>query len=523
MLIVPGLRPASPVLARDPPATVSMTPSEPRQMAPRDAAESTQPGLPADLTLIVLAAGGGTRMKSRLPKPFHPVAGRPMIEHVIRAGLGADPARVIAVLSEQTAGLIGRIDAGTMLTTVLQREPLGTGHAIQTVFDAGPIIPEAGLILVLLGDQPLLDDKTVKKLAAEAVASRAPVTLLTCLVDDAAAYGRVVRSAEGNAVGITEKKDDDDSSRVGVTEIWSGVMALDVAWSRAAIRRLTPSPASGELYLTELIGIAIENAPPGVDWPVQTVDAPPEIAHGVNTRVELAQAEAMLQRRIRHRWMLDGVTIDDPATVYIEVDVRIGTDTTLRPFTHLRAGTTIGRDCVIGPGSDLTATTVGDGVTIRSSTVAHATIHDGADIGPYSHLRAGTVVGAGVHVGNFGEFKNAHLAAGVKVGHFGYLGDVTVGEGTNIGAGTVVANFDGQRKHATTIGSGAFIGSDTVLRAPVTIGDGAATGAGSVVTQDVPAGVTVVGVPARPIIRRADTSSETPSGPERSGPREPKG
>ncbi len=462
-------------------------------------------------------------MKSRLPKPFHPVAGRPMVEHVIRAGQAAKPDRTVAVLSEQTAGLVDQIAAGIELTTVIQWEPRGTGHAVQTVFDAGSIIPEAGLILVLLADQPLLDERTVEQLAVQAVASRAPVTLLTCLVDDAAAYGRVVRNADGHTVGIVERKDDDDASRVGVTEIWSGVMALDVAWSRAAIRRLTPSTTTGELYLTSLIGLAIGTDSSEGVWPVQTVDARPEIAHGVNNRVELAQAEAMLQRRIREKWMLDGVTMEDPATVYIEADVTIGPDTILRPFTHFRGRTTIGCDCVIGPGTDVTAATVGDGVTIRSSTVAHATIHDGADIGPYSHLRPGTIVGPGVHIGNFGEFKNAHLAAGVKVGHFGSLGDVTVGEGTNIGAGTVVANFDGQRKHATTIGSGAFIGSDTVLRAPVTIGDGAATGAGSVVIDDVPAGVTVAGVPARPITRRADTSRETSGEPERSGPSEPEG
>ena len=501
-----------------------MTPPETHQSSPSAlAAETSDPTTPHDLTLIVLAAGGGTRMKSRLPKPFHPVAGRPMIGHVVRAGLAADPDRVVAVLSEHSAGMLDRIAPGTELTTVIQTEPRGTGHALQTVFDAGPIIPETGLILVLLADQPLLDDTTVRKLAVDAAAFGAPVTLLTCLVDDAAAYGRVVRDADGHPVGVVEKKDDDPASRAGVTEIWSGVMALDVAWTREVIRTLTPSPATGELYLTQLIAIAIQAVKPGTQWPVQTVDASPEIAHGVNNRVELAQAEALLQRRIRTRWMLEGVTMEDPATVYIEADVRIGADTTLRPFTHLRSGTTIGRDCVIGPGTDLTTVTVGDGVTIRSSTVAHATIHDGADVGPYSHLRPGTVVGRGVHIGNFGEFKNAHLAAGVKVGHFGYLGDVSVGEGANIGAGTVVANFDGQRKHATTIGARAFIGSDTVLRAPVTIGDGAATGAGSVVIDDVPAGVTVVGVPARPIGSRAGVSSETDRRLERSDPPEPEG
>ncbi len=437
-----------------------------------------------------------------------------MIEYVIRAGLAADPDRVVAVLSERTSALMGRIASDIDLLTIIQSEPLGTGHAVQTVFDSTGAIPASGLILVLYGDQPLLDGSTVRALASQAAGSGAPVTLLTCVLNDAGAYGRVARDADGNAVGIVENKDDDPVNRTGPTEVWSGMMALDVTWTRDAIRRLTPSSATGEFYLTELIGMAVAQAASREVWPVQTLAAAPEIAHGVNNRVELAQAEALLQHRLRTSWMLAGVTMEDPSTVYIEADVMIGADTTIRPFTHLRAGTTIGRDCVIGPGTDLTAATIGNGVTIRSSTVTRVTVHDGADVGPYSHLRAGTIVGAGVHIGNFGEFKNAYLAAGVKVGHFGYLGDVTIGEGTNIGAGTVVANFDGQRKHATTIGAGAFIGSDTVLRAPVTVGDGASTGAGSVVTHDVPDGVTVAGVPARPILRRTDQPSEKPTDPE---------
>ena len=501
-----------------------MTPSEPDLDPSSNPATGLTADAPAgDLTLIVLAAGGGTRMRSRLPKPFHHVAGRPMVEHVIRAGLAAEPDRVIAVLSERTAAIADHIGRDIDLTAVIQIEPLGTGHAVQTVFDVDGVIPATGLILVLYCDQPLLDGETVRRLASRARASDAPITLLTCVLDDAAGYGRVAQNGTGNAVGIVEKKDDDPAKRVGPTEIWSGMMALDVAWIRNAIRRLTPSPATGEFYLTELIGMAVAESGDQTVWPVQTVAAAPEIAHGVNNRVELAQAEAMLQERLRAHWMLAGVTMDDPSTVYIEADVTIGEDTRLRPFTHLRAGTTIGRDCVIGPGTELIAATIGNGVTIRSSSVTRATVHDGADVGPYSHLRAGTIIGAGAHVGNFGEFKNAHLAAGVKAGHFGYLGDVTIGEGANIGAGTVVANFDGQRKHQTTIGAGAFIGSDTVLRAPVSIGDGASTGAGSVVTHDVPDGVTVAGVPARPISRRPDPPRETATGPVPTGPPAPEG
>lgn len=436
-------------------------------------------------------------MRSALPKPFHTVAGRSMVEHVIRAGAAAGPARTIAVVSERTADLASRVPADLAVQTVLQDRALGTGDAVRRVFDAG-LMPDAGTLLILYCDHPLLDGDTVRRLASVAAGSGGLVTLLTCTLPDAGAYGRVARDSAGNTVGIVERADDDPDLREGATEVWSGMMALDVAWARDALTRLTPSPATGELYLTELIGMAIAERGGGI-WPVTVVEAAPEIAHGVNDRVQLAEAEAHLRERNRRRWMLAGVTMEDPATVSIDQDVEIGMDTTLLPFTRIRAGTTIGRDCVIGPATELSGATVGDGVTIRSSTVTGATIHDGADVGPYSHIRAGTVIGPGAHVGNFGEFKNARLAAGVKVGHFGYLGDVTIGENTNIGAGTVVANYDGTRKHQTTIGANAFIGSDTVLRAPLTIGDGAATGAGSVVTKDVAPGRTVVGIPARPI------------------------
>lgn len=485
--------------------------------------EMDSPRRPVDLTLIVLAAGGGTRMRSQLPKPFHRVAGRSMVEHVIRAGWAARPARLVAVVSERTADLSDHVSGGVDLITVAQPRALGTGDAVRQVFDASGIVPDSGLILVLYCDHPLLDGETVSRLAAGAASNDAPVTLLTCTLPEAGAYGRVVRDRHGRATGIVERADDDPSLRMGPTEVWSGMMALDVAWARNAIRLLTPSPTTGEFYLTGLIEMAVESAGTAGIWPVQIVQAPPEIAHGVNDRVQLAEAETTLRNRIRRRWMLAGVTIEDPATVYIDDDVVIGPDTTILPVSHIRTGTTIGQDCVIGPAAHLTAATVGDGVTIRNSTVTHATIHDGADVGPYSHLRPGTVVGAGVHIGNFGEFKNAHLASGVKVGHFGYLGDVTVGEDTNIGAGTVVANFDGQRKHATTIGSNVFIGSDTVLRAPVSVGDGAAVGAGSVVLDDVPAGTTVVGVPAR-VLRRGDGPTEAAiTGPEPLHPSKPEG
>ncbi|CAA9547409.1 MAG: N-acetylglucosamine-1-phosphate uridyltransferase / Glucosamine-1-phosphate N-acetyltransferase [uncultured Thermomicrobiales bacterium] len=502
-------RPGPVVLARDPSVTVPMTPPE----LPLPAA-SVPMGMD-DLTLVVLAAGGGTRMRSRLAKPLHPVAGRPMIEHVLRAGMAAGPDRMVVVVSERLADLDSRLP-GHDVTLVVQDQALGTADAVRRVFDRPGLLPASGRMLVLYGDQPLLDTETVSGLARAASLPGQLVTLLTCVVPDAAGYGRIARNAQGLVHGIVERRDDDASLRVGPTEIWSGMMALDVAWARAALGGLTPSAATGELYLTGLVEMAVVGAGTGA-WPVGTVEVAPEVAYGVNDRVELAEAERLYRDRVRRRLMVGGVTMQDPSTTVVDDDVTVGPDTTILPFTRILAGTTIGRDCVIGPGAEISGATIGDGVTVRSSTVTGATVHDGADVGPYSHLRAGTIIGPGAHVGNFGEFKNAHLAEGVKAGHFGYLGDVSVGANTNIGAGTVVANFDGRRKHRTTIGADAFIGSDTVLRAPVTVGDGAATGAGSVVTRDVPPGVTVVGVPARPVGRepRPDEDRDDATVPDR--------
>ncbi len=486
---------------------------------PTTPAGPTSDGHPAsasDLVLVVLAAGAGTRMSSSLPKPLHPVAGLPMLGHVLAAGQSASPVTSAVVVSPFLADIDERLP-GYGITPVIQAEALGTGHAVGQVFERQGLLPEGGRMLVLYGDQPLLDGATVAELADAAGEGGRLVTLLTCVLPDSTGYGRVDHDDAGRPTRIVEQKDDDPALRKGSTEIWSGMMALDIAWARDAIRRLTPSPVTGELYLTQLIGLAVESASDGA-WPVGVVQAHPDVAIGVNDRVQLAEAERVYRRRQAERLMRAGVTMTDPATVYVEAGVEIGQDTTILPNTHLRGGTTIGSGCTIGPDTTVTSCTIGDGVTIRNSVLDRATVHDGADVGPYSHVRSGTRIGPGAHVGSFGEFKNAALGAGAKAGHFGYLGDVTVGDGANIGAGTVVANYDGQRKHQTTIGAGAFIGSDTVLRAPVTIGDGAATGAGSVVTKDVAPGQTVVGIPARPVHSRRRAADAGTSIPNESDP-----
>ena len=478
------------------------TPDEPIDASSRE----------APLVLIVLAAGMGTRMRSSLPKPFHPVAGRPMIDRVLRAGAAAEPDLIAVVVSEATRDVRDHVDPSLDLSLVPQLEMRGTGDAVRRVFDADGLVPDDATVIVVYCDHPLLDGGTVRNVADQARTSRRRVTVVSCVLPNAGPYGRIVRDPDGRPVDVVERADDDPALRVGESEINTGMMALDARWARGALARLTPSTATGELYLTELIGMAVRDRGDRDEWPVGVVRADPMLSLGVNDRVQLAAAEAALRNRIRERWMVTGVTMPDPATVYIDDDVVIGWDTVIHPFSFIRSGTTIGVGCVIGPHADLARTTVGNDVTIRVSTVEGATIHDGADVGPYSHIRPGTVIGARAHVGNFGELKNAHLGDDVKAGHFGYLGDVTIGDRTNIGAGTVTANFDGERKHTTTIGPDAFIASDTVLRAPVTVGEGGRTGAGAVVTRDVEAGQTVVGVPARPFAPDRGANGHTTDG-----------
>jgi len=461
----------------------------------------------ADTALVVLAAGAGTRMKSALPKPLHPVAGLPMILHVLRAGSAISPASTTVVVSPHLSDLATRLDGAPPFQTVIQDPPRGTGDAVRRALDT---IESARWIVVLYADHPLLTGQVVSDLIAGARESRALVTILTCELDDAAAYGRIERDRHGRPVRIVEKADDDPALRRGRVEINSGMMAIEASWARDALSRLVPSASNGEYYLTDLVEMAVlERATAKGPWPVATVTAPSEIVLGINDRVELARADALIRDRIRRRWMLDGVTILAPETVLIDADVEIGRDTTILPFTMLEGKTVIGSGCQIGPGASLRNARIGDRVQVRASTIVDSTVGDDSDVGPYAHLRGGTVIADHVHIGNYAELKNAVVEPGVKVGHVSYLGDARIGAETNVGAGTITCNFDGVSKHRTEIGEGAFIGSDSMLVAPVTIGAGARTGAGSVVTRDVPPGVTVVGVPARPI--RPTQSSEEPT------------
>lgn len=439
-----------------------------------------------NLAVVVLAAGEGTRMRSQRPKVLHRVAGLPMVVHMVRASRTLNPQQVVIVVGHEKAEVQEVLGAG--VTYADQAEQLGTAHA---VLKARPQVdPDVDTVLVLYGDTPLIRGDTLSMMLQHHATAHPAITLLTTHIPDPTGYGRIIRHGDQvvaiveEAVATTEEK--------AITEINPGFYLFDADWLWPALDRVDPSP-SGEYYLTDLVELATADGC-AVD-PVVAADARETL--GVNTRAHLAEAEAILRERIRQHWLEAGVTLVDPPSTWIDADVTIGMDTEVYPNTYLQGQTTIGERCILGPGALIRDSVIGDRCEVVFSTIVEATLHEDVDVGPYSRIRHGAIVGPGVHVGNFGEIKNSTLGAGVKMGHFSYLGDATVGDGVNIGAGTITCNYDGQRKHPTIIGAGAFIGSDTMLVAPVSIGARARTGAGSVVVRDIPDDSLAYGVPAR--------------------------
>ncbi|HET9016252.1 MAG TPA: bifunctional UDP-N-acetylglucosamine diphosphorylase/glucosamine-1-phosphate N-acetyltransferase GlmU [Thermomicrobiaceae bacterium] len=431
-------------------------------------------------------------MRSRVPKELHPLAGRPMIDYVLAAVRSIDPVQTIVVLSRAKADLQDRLPADCVV--VWQDEPLGTGHATAQALPA--LAPEVELVAVLFGDHPLLSGGAVTSLVGAARTSKCRAALLTTVLDDPAGYGRL-RREDRRITGIVEAKLD-QTGRRGAVEVYSGISCYDRRWLEGALPDVPRSPV-GEFYLTSLVELAADDR--HTETAVVAVEAPPEVAHGVNDRVDLARAEAILRQRINARWMRAGVTIVDPASTFIDDTVEIAEDARLEPFSVIAGQSEIGERTRVGPHAILRDTTVGADCTVLASVLEGATLGDHVEVGPYAHLRPGARVGSDVHIGNYAEIKNSVVGARTRMGHFSYVGDATVGEDVNIGAGAVTANYDGVDKHRTVIGDRAFIGVDSVLRAPVTVGDDAVTGAGAIVTHDVADGVTVVGVPARPMAR----------------------
>ena len=435
---------------------------------------------------IVLAAGLGTRMRSQTPKVLHLVAGRPLLSHVLDAvrGAGARPVVVLSKESEPARAIVGD-DA----VVVMQDPPRGTGDAVRVALRA---IPDGlGEAFIVYSDTPLLRAETLRALAELRAKRGAPLALLSGMVGTANAYGRVVRDASGDVARVVEVRLATAEER-HLPESNLGAYAVDLVWLRKAVQRLRPN-GTGEVFLTDVVALA---AADGVRVAAYCTDDPDE-GMGVNTRVELAAAEDVVRRRIRERHMIAGVTFHDPGSSLVDADVEIATDVVIEHGSVLEGHTRIGTGTHIGPYAIVRDTTIGERCRVEASVLEGARLEDDVRIGPYSHLRPGAYLEKGVEMGNFGEVKNARLGKGTKMHHFSYIGDAQVGQRVNIGAGSITLNYDGVRKHQTEIGDDAFIGSDTLLRAPIKVGARAVTGAGSVVTKDVPDDMLAVGVPAR--------------------------
>jgi bifunctional UDP-N-acetylglucosamine pyrophosphorylase/glucosamine-1-phosphate N-acetyltransferase len=445
-----------------------------------------------ELTVVVLAAGGGTRMRSKTPKVLHEVAGRSMVGHVLAAVQALAPTRVVTVVGHQR-DLVEPHVAGLLPDGVLavQEEQLGTAHAVRMAVEAMGQDQLAGTVLVAYGDTPLLRSESLRVLLDDHAAAGNAVTILSGVVADPFGYGRIVRGESG-VEAIVEEKDATDQQRA-ITEINSGILAFDAAFLAEALGRIGNDNAKGEYYLTDAVALA---RAAGLGVGARPVDDCAEI-EGANDRAQLAALGRLLNERIVTRWMRDGVTVVDPATTWIDADAELAPDVTILPGVQLLGATKVDEDAVVGPDSTLKDCEVGAGARVVRTHAELAVIGAGADVGPFSYLRPGTVLGAGGKIGGFVETKNARIGDGAKVPHLSYVGDAEIGEGSNIGAGTIFANYDGVDKHRTTVGKHAKTGSNNTFIAPVNIGAGASTGGGTVVRGEIPAGA--LGVSAGPL------------------------
>lgn len=439
----------------------------------------------SSLHIVVLAAGKGTRMKSSLPKVLHRLAGLPLIVHVLRTAARLQPASTLVVVGYQADEVKRAVGPAGGVDFVLQEPQLGTGHALLQVAPA--LGGKTGTLLLLSGDVPLLRAETLIGLLAHHRATRAAATVLTTRLEEPFGYGRIIR-AGGLIERIVEERDATPEERA-IREINAGIYAFELAPLLEALGGLARENSQGEYYLPDLIAIQRGR---GLAVETLLVDDPVEV-RGVNSQVELADLAAVMRRQRSEELMAAGVTLVDPATIYVDMDVEVGSDSVLYPNVHLEGRTRIGAGCEIHAGTRIVDSTVEDGAVVLNYCVIRASrIAAGAAVGPFSHLRPESLVGEGAHVGNFVELKKTELGRGSKANHLTYLGDATVGQGVNVGAGTITCNYDGTTKHRTTIEDGAFIGSDSQLIAPVKVGRGAYVAAGSSVTEDVPPGALAI-------------------------------
>lgn len=451
------------------------------------------------LAAVILAAGQGTRMKSNLPKVLHPIAGKPMVRYALDSvrALGADQTIfVVGYGAEQVRAAVGA--DGVLFAE--QVEQCGTGHAVLQARDL--LRGKAETVLVTYADMPLLRTATLQHLVDLHNSSRATITMLTVRSDDTMGFGRIVRNKRQRVLGIVEESDA-TTAQLAIRELNCGVYCFDSPWMWEHLTRLKPSAKKGEYYLTDLVAMAVKE-----HRAIESIilDDVAEVV-GINTRVHLARAEKIMRERINDALMEAGITLVDPATTYIDADVEVGLDTVVEPNTKIEGKTRIGTNCHIGPNAILHDAQLGDGCEIIASVIRSAILEEHVHVGPWADLRPGTHLARNVYIGNFGEVKNSHIGEGTHIGHFSYVGDAQLGARVNIGAGTITCNYDGKKKNRTVIGDDAFIGSDTMLVAPVTVGARARTGAGAVVTRDVPPDSIAAGVPAR-IIRKLNSDEK---------------
>jgi bifunctional UDP-N-acetylglucosamine pyrophosphorylase/glucosamine-1-phosphate N-acetyltransferase len=437
---------------------------------------------------VILAAGLGTRMKSATPKVLHPLCGRAMIDYVLDAAIAATGSRPLVVISPATEVVRGAV--AERADVAVQDQPRGTGDALASALSS--LADGVEEVLVLSGDVPLVRGDLLTSLLEARAMDHAALALVSVDAVDPTGLGRVLRNEGGTVERIVEDKDATEDER-GISEINAGLYAIDASWLRRRIGDLRPSPATGELYLTDLVRFARED---GRLVAALEVEDDGRLT-GINDRAQLARAEWDLRVEVNDRWMRAGVTMVDPSTVYLDHGVELAEDVVLEPNVILRGATRVGERTRIGAGSQIVDSEIGPDSVVWASIVERSVVADHVTIGPFSHLRPGVQVGARSEIGNYAELKNSRLGEHVRQHHMSYLGDAEVGADTNVGAGSITANYDGVRKHRTTIGEGVFLGVDTMLRAPVTLGDGAKTGAGAVVTRDVPPGKLAVGIPAR--------------------------
>jgi bifunctional UDP-N-acetylglucosamine pyrophosphorylase/glucosamine-1-phosphate N-acetyltransferase len=438
-----------------------------------------------DIHVVVLAAGRGTRMKSEVPKVLHRIAGLSIIERVLRVSAAVGPSSTTMVVGHAANQVRDHLSQAKDVDFVLQEEQKGTAHAL---LQTRPLLERRrGTVVLLSGDVPLLKTATVRSLIEAHVGAEAAATVVTATVARPFSYGRIVRTG-GRITRIVEERDASPAQRK-ITEINSGIYAFELGSLFSALDAIQPANSQGEFYLPDLVGIFRKRRRTVATWTVTDVN---EI-RGINSRSELAEVTQMVRQQKNEELMAAGVTLIDPATTYVDADVEIGADTVLHPFVILEGKTKVGSACEIHAGSRLVNSTIADRVTIRNHTVvSDSTVESGAIVGPFAHIRPGTRIGEEAHVGNFVELKKTSLGAGAKANHLSYLGDAEIGSRTNVGAGTITCNYDGHQKHRTIIGSGAFVGSDSTLVAPITIGDGSYIAAGSTITDDVPAGALAI-------------------------------